>query len=156
MKLQERKYSCGAANVRCALYVLGHKRLSEATIRKKCGTTPDGTDEFDILRGIKAYGHRARECKFSSGKEAWHWLRATLGRGKVVLMCTDNEGHWVTAVGRLGGRIWIYDPDSTTPPRQRRYSTLELVSKEELTSRWGNPIEGQASKFVYYAICVTG
>lgn len=155
MKLQERKYSCGAAAVRAALYTLGHKKLSEAAIRKRSGTTPEGTDEEGIIKAIESYGHRAKEYEFSSAKEAWNWLKGTLGHGRPVLICSDEWRHWIAALGRLGGKIWIFDPDSTTPPRRRRYSGLELMSETELSSRWGNPIEGQENRFAYYAICVT-
>lgn len=153
MKLQEKKYSCAAASIRAALYSLGHN-VSESAVRTVSGTDKSGTDEIGILKAIRRYGHTAREYQFHSYKEAWEWLKQALHMGRPVLMCSDNWNHWVTAIGRYGAKVWIFDPDSTTKKRRNRYSGLELYSKNNWMRRWKKYNRSQ-KKYTYYAICIT-
>lgn len=149
MELQERLYSCGPAAVRSALYVLGHK-TSEAAIRRQAGTTPDGTDERGIIRAIHHYGHKTREHHTEAIKVAWDWLKTELRRGRPVLLCVDKWDHWVSAIGTLGSKVLIFDPDSSMG-QKRKYSGIKLYSEHELGSRWKYMGEGRGC---YYSISV--
>lgn len=152
MKLQERMFSCGPAAVRAALYVLGH-RVSEATLRKRAGTTPEGTDEKGLMRAIRSYGHKPKEYQSESRRASWAWLKGALGRGKPVLLCVDQWDHWVAAVGRLGGKVLIFDPDSS-PGRRKKYSGLEVYTEQELWIRWMYEDE-DSNKCIYYGVSIT-
>lgn len=151
MKLQERKFSCGPAAIRAALYVLGHN-LSEVALRKRAGTTSEGTDEKGVMRAIRCYGHRPREYQAESRKVAWGWLKSVLGRGKPTLLCVDQWDHWVAAVGRLGGKVLVFDPDSSSG-RRKKYSGLEVYTEQELGARWCYYEDN--GKHIYYAISIT-
>jgi len=153
VKLQERKFSCGPAAVRAALYVFGHNNISEATLRRMAGTTSEGTDERGFMRAIRSYGHKPKEYQAESRKAAWAWLKGTLGRGKPVLLCVDQWDHWVTAVGRLGGKVLVFDPDAS-PGRRKRYSGLEVYTELELAQRWIYEDE-DTGHHVYYAVSIT-
>lgn len=152
MELQQRLFSCGPSAVRAALYVLGHN-VTEASLRKWAGTTPDGTDESGMMRAIKHYGHTTKEYQEESRKRAWGWLKQTLGRGRPVLLCVDGWDHWIAAVGRLGGRVIIFDPDSN-PARRKKYSGLAVYNEQELGYRWGN-LNEETGRSNYYAISIT-
>jgi ABC-type bacteriocin/lantibiotic exporter with double-glycine peptidase domain len=150
VELQERKFSCGPAACRAALYVLGHN-VTEAALRKYAGTTPEGTDEKGIMRAINHYGHRTKEFQAESLKHSWSWLKKALGQGKPVLLCVDQWDHWIAAVGRLGGKIIIFDPDSSQG--RKKYSGLKVYNEHDLGKRWKfTETTGSSS---YYAISIT-
>lgn len=149
MELQERLYSCGPAAVRAILYILGHN-ATEAAIRKRSGTTPEGTDEKGIIRAIHHYGHKTKEYQSETRKVSWGWLKTELGRGHPVLLCANNWGHWLAAVGLLGGKVIIFDPDSS-PGKKRRYSGISLFTEADLGPLWRHVEDGHGQ---YYAITV--
>jgi ABC-type bacteriocin/lantibiotic exporter with double-glycine peptidase domain len=151
VKLQERGYSCGPAALRAALYVLGHN-LTESALRRRAGTTTWGTDEKGIVRAVNYYGHGSREYNSESIKRSWSWLKNTVGRGKPVLLCVDGWSHWVAVVGKLGGKLLVFDPDSTGG-RRKRYSGLEVFNEHDLGTRWRYDDE-ETGRSNYYAIAV--
>lgn len=152
MELQERKYSCGPAALRAALYVLGHN-LTEPSLRRRSGTTPAGTDEAGIKRAANFYGHSARERSFDSSKKAWAWIKRTISLGKPVIICSDSWEHWMAVVGLFGGRVLVFDPYREQGQR-RRYSGLKVYNEQELASRWGYHDEDTGLSS-YYAIAIT-
>lgn len=152
MELQQRKFSCGPAAARAVLYVLGHHKVTEAALRRWAGTTPDGTDERGMLRAISHYGHKGKEYQAESGKKSWAWLKNILGRGKPVLLCVDEWDHWVAAVGRLGGKVLIFDPDSSGG-RRKKYSGLVVYDEKDLLGRWAYH-DPETNKNAYYGISV--
>ena len=151
MELQERGYSCGPSALRAALYVLGHN-VTEASLRRWSGTTPEGTDEKGIIRAVKHYGHGAREHNSESLKRSWGWLKDTVGRGKPVLLCVDEWNHWIAVIGKLGGKLLVFDPDSS-PGRRKRYSGLEVYSEQDLGMRWRYTDE-DTGRSSYYAVTI--
>ena len=152
MKLQERGYSCGPAALRAALYVLGHN-LTEAALRRRATTTPEGTDEKGIMRAVSYYGHNSTEYSCESIKRSWAWLKNNIARGKPVLLCVDDWNHWIAVVGKLGGKLLVFDPDSS-PGTRKRYSGLKIYNEQELGYRWRctDTTTGRSS---YYAIAVS-
>jgi ABC-type bacteriocin/lantibiotic exporter with double-glycine peptidase domain len=135
------------------LYVLGHN-VTEAAIRRVAGTTPkDGTDEKGLIRAINHYGHSTKEFKDQSGKRAWGFIKSSLSRGRPVLLCVDGWGHWVAAVGSLGGKVLVFDPEKI-PGKRYKYSGLRVYNEEQLRSRWGFVDDGD-TKNTYYSIIIT-
>lgn len=151
MERQQRGFSCGPAAARAALYVLGHT-VTEAALRRWAKTTTYGTDESGMLRAIAHYGHKGREYQADSSKRSWGWLKQTLGRGRPVLLCVDQWDHWVTAVGRLGHQVLIFDP-LPSEGRRKKYSGLEVYSEQEFISRWAYEDE-ESGKRTFYGISV--
>lgn len=154
MERQERRFSCGPSALRAALYVLGHT-VTEAALRRRAGTTKEGTDERGMMRAIAHYDHRGREYQVESGRKAWNWLRSTLGRGRPAILCTDNWDHWMAVVGRLGGRLLVFDPEKPNngSTRRRQYSGLEIYTEIDLLARWAY-VDEDTNKKYYYAISV--
>ena len=150
MRLQERKYSCGPAALRAALYVLGHN-VTEAALRRRAGTTPEGTDERGIRRAVHHYGHTTREHYFNSSRKAWGWLKRTLATGRPVLICSDSWEHWMAVVGVFGGKVLVFDPYKPAGGRQK-YSGLKVYNEADLTSRWVYLEEEDGN--IYYSISI--
>ena len=153
MKLQERLFSCGPAAMRAALYVLGHKKISEATLRRRAGTTPEGTNEIGLMRAIRSYNHKPKEYQSSARTSSWAWVRNCLKKGKPVLLCIEQWEHWVAAVGLIGGDVLVFDPDSSSG-RRKRYSGLEVYNEMELAKRWVY-IDEDTEEHIYYGISIT-
>lgn len=151
MELQEKKFSCGPSALRAALYMMG-RTVTEAALRKWAGTTPDGTDERGMLRALSHYGVRGKEHQLESAKESWKWLRRKLSRGRPVILCVDSWQHWLTVVGTIGGKVLVFDPDSTGN-RRKKYSGLRLYTETELAARWAYSDE-ETKRNVYYGIVV--
>lgn len=149
MELQERKYSCGPAALRAALYVLGHN-ITEASLRRRAGTTTWGTDEKGIKRAVAHYGHSTRENHFSSHRKAWAQLKKTVSMGRPVLICSDSWEHWLAIVGVFGGKVIVFDP-YREPGQRRRYSGLKVYNEAELISRWGYT---EGTETVYYSLSI--
>jgi len=152
MRLQERGYSCGPAALRAALYVLGH-RLTEAALRRHATTRPEGTDEKGIMRAVSHYGHRPREYTSDNRKKSWAWIKDNVGRGRPVLICSDSWNHWIAVVGRLGGKLLVFDPDSSNG-RRKRYSGLEIYNEHDLSERWVY-VDEETGETSYYGISIT-
>ena len=153
MQFQERLFSCGPAAVRAALYVLGHNNISEATLRRRAGTTPEGTNEQGLMRAIRSFNHKPKEYQSESRRASWSWLKTCLSKGKPVLLCVDQWDHWVAAVGTLGGKVLIFDP-GIPPGRRKKYSGLEIYNEQELHPRWGYEDE-DTDKTIFYGVSIT-
>lgn len=136
--VQKSGFSCGAACLRNALQILG-RIVDENEVRRRARTTPqDGTSETDLIRAMRAYGYRAREGRFTDRRAdadaAWDWLLSELDAGRPVILNVDNLSHWVLAVGRLGDKVAISDPQRVgriVPGR-----VLKLYGRRTLMKRW--------------------
>ena len=113
MKYQQRPYWCGPASIQSALRCYG-VRVGQGRIAKLCGTTADGTDDEEMLRGILALGYEADPYNTDVWNEAINWLDNKMMLGTPVLLCIDSWEHWVCIVGSLGYqgamRYCIFDP----------------------------------------------
>lgn len=158
-EVQKAGFSCGAACLRNALQILG-RSCDEEDVRRRARTTPqDGTSERDLIRAIHSYGHRSREGRWSRRREdakaAWSWLLTELDAGHPVILNVDNLTHWVLAVGRLGDRVAISDPQRGG--RTVKGRVVKLYSRRTLLKRWwcnaGRLVAlGQASEFYGVAL----
>ncbi len=150
MELQEKAYSCGPAALRAALYVHG-KKATEAMVRRWAGTTTDGTDEEGLKKAITHYKLRHKELKTYSVREAIDLLKKNLRKGVPVVLCVDKEGHWITAVGMLGKKIIVFDPEPSWTGYRPKYSGLKLYLPTDLAHRWAAP---EDDSYIYYGIAV--
>ncbi|OGH89742.1 MAG: hypothetical protein A2469_02540 [Candidatus Magasanikbacteria bacterium RIFOXYC2_FULL_40_16] len=145
-ELQKKNYSCGPATIRFDLYMSGIE-VSESSIRKLAKTTKKGTNAKGIIRALKRFGKKTKKIQVFSPTQAWRRLLSCLNKGKTVFLCCDDENHWVLAVGGFAGKIWVFDPDSTSRKSRRRYCALELYSKKALIRRWGCVYESGEESF---------
>lgn len=109
MKRQIYKWSCGSSAVRNVMRVFGD-RVGEDVIIGRVGTTKDGTDDFQIVEGLRSFGYDVTEHSFDDKKEAWVWLHTELVSGHAVVLAVDCWEHWVVAHGSMGERVSVFDP----------------------------------------------
>lgn len=148
MRTQLRDWSCGAAALVNASLTLG-KTVSEGKVRKLAGTTrEDGTDERGIIDAARALGLTATPSSSSDSTAAWAVVRANLLDGRPCLLCIDNWGHWVTAIGIVGERVIIADPAETV--RNSRENGIHVLRKTKLLKRWRH----KAEETPYFSIAI--
>lgn len=110
MRFQSHQSSCGPASVANALLALGIVR-SEQECGTLCKTTVDGTTPLGITRGLRQVpGIEPSPIRETRADVALLRLAALLRGGRPAILCVDNFGHWVAAVGMLGDRFLIADP----------------------------------------------
>lgn len=147
MELQEKSYSCGPAALRAVLYVYG-KKATEKMIRRWARTTPEGTDEEGLKNAIAHYKFRHVEHNYSGAREATDWLKKSLRKGVPAVLCVDKESHWVAAVGMLGKKIIVFDPEPSWTGYRPKYSGLKLYLPTDLAHRW------VSAEGTYYSLAV--
>lgn len=147
MRYQNLAWSCGPASLVNAARSLG-KRIAESRIRKLSGTTKDGTDEHGLMNAARSLSLTATPHWSSSDSTAWAFIRANVLDGRPCLLCIDNWGHWVTAIGMIGDRIIIADP--TSAKSNQKENGIYSFSRKDLKKRWKHRSEEEP----YYAIAV--
>ncbi len=150
MRFQSTAASCGPACLRNALLCHGVIR-SEAELETLTGcTATDGTSPKGILRALASISQEHPQVKPGVISEsrpdvAILKLVAALTSGHVVIMCVDNEDHWVVGFGLLGSgasvTIHVSDPADS--------EMVEHMAPSDLLRRW----EGQGRK-PYFGVIV--
>ncbi len=136
--VQKSRFSCGAACLRNALQVLG-RSVTEHEVRRRARTTPHGgTSEHDMIRAIHSYGYRARVGRWANRVEdraaAWKWLCDELDAGHPVILNVDDLSHWVLAVGRMGNKVAVSDPQRSRGIVPGR--VVKLYGRRTFLKRW--------------------
>lgn len=111
MRRQTSDHDCGPTAIANA-FEFHHKRIGLRGLRDLVGTTaetPEGGDEHDIMRALLAYGSDVDEHASGDARRAWVWLLESLDADRPVLLCLDRWEHWVTAIGRAGRQVVVYD-----------------------------------------------
>jgi ABC-type bacteriocin/lantibiotic exporter with double-glycine peptidase domain len=142
VKKQSKNYWCGIASIANALEVLGIRR-SQREIAKLCDVNAEhGTDETEMKRALLANLMTVDEWHGTDEAEAMYWLMTSLTPyGAPVILCVDNDEHWVTVIGTCGKRLIVFDPS--------RNHGIEVHDASTLAARWVN------SDGVYYGIGVS-
>lgn len=133
MRFQSTAANCGPAAVRNALMALGIAR-SEEEIETLTGTTAaDGTGPKGILRALHAIlPTPPGQINETREDVAILKLLAALNAGHPVVCCVDQDEHWVSAVGTLGGNILLV-ADSADNELILSYSPTNFLA------RWAGP-----------------
>ena len=129
MRLQDSQANCGPSAARNALKALGMDRsIPELETLFKTDAT-NGTSAANVVKGLKKLDDLQPQVIEESRPEVAHLLLAhVLHRGRPVLLCVDGWGHFVAAIGLLGGRVLVADSADS-----------ELVlsyTMEEVMERW--------------------
>lgn len=134
MRYQQLSWSCGPGAIVCAARAVG-LRLAERRVRRACGSTrKDGTDDFQMVEGIRSVGMTAEELLSGDRRAAWAFVRSSVAGGKSVVVCVDGWKHWAAVVGTIGDRALLADPTYTV--RNRRENGVHSLSRSELLRRW--------------------
>lgn len=132
MRFQTQKSHCGPAALVNALRCLDEV-YEVGEVVQACRTTDDGTDPKNLRLAIRRLGFRDRRILFYNNEDAWHALRQAL-RNWPVILCVDKEKHWVTAIGKVGKRINIFDPGRWG--WNKKEHGILVLSRERLIKRW--------------------
>lgn len=110
MRMQSSQANCGPYALHNALWALGIKRSAdECEVLCRTNAT-EGTYTTALMKAINTI--RGTKCKEITGKsllEAMWYLTEALRGGRPVILCVDDEGHYITAVGLLGDRVLVAD-----------------------------------------------
>lgn len=130
VRAQRKGYWCGIASIANALEVLGIRR-TQRSIAKLCDVRPEvGTDETEMKRALLANGCDVDEWSDTSMYHALMWAGGCVDSGRPVILCVDNDEHWVTVIGLCGTRFIVFDPS--------RNSGIEIHEESSLAARWVN------------------
>lgn len=140
MYYQERDYWCGPCSVQNAADWFGIE-TSQEKIAEAMGTTEEGSDESDIMKGLDYLGLEYRPVYFDRVTLAKNWLPMT---STPLLLCIDNWEHWVCVLHRGIDLYRFMDGQNKEDPRS--FS----VGPSFITSRWG--VRFSSSLIKFYAI----
>jgi ABC-type bacteriocin/lantibiotic exporter with double-glycine peptidase domain len=130
VKRQAKSYWCGLASIANALEVLGIRR-SQREIDRLCHVSPEaGCDEVEMKRALLANGCDVDEWPGIDCDTALRWVDGCMGDGMPVILCVDDDEHWVTVIGTCGPRYIVFDPS--------RNAGIEVHSPPSLAARWVN------------------
>lgn len=142
---QETKFSCGPASIRNSLIALGYL-FSERRIRELTHSDRiNGTSEKRICRALKQLGFKFKT--FQNRSEAAFKQRVVynLKKDNKLILLTDHEDHWISAVEYENKYITVIDPEQK---RVRKYLTPRSLGK------WCLNYNKRNSETYYYGIII--
>ena len=101
-KIQSKKEWCGPAAVQSAFRRYGVKH-SQKKIAKLGGTDKHGSDQFTIMRAIRALGSHYVEFETDCPNKARRWLQ--LAYAVPLILCVDRWRHCVVSVRLCRQRV---------------------------------------------------
>lgn len=132
MKYQQLPYSCGPASIVNALRCFGIRK-AEKTIRKTSNTNiKNGTSEDDMIRVLTDLGFDVNKHEQGQYAKAWKWLHNRLKDGNPVIISVRNWSHYVAAIGIIGDKIIIADPDYGN----KKENGVLVLNKRRLKKFW--------------------
>ena len=146
VRYQQRPWSCGAAALVNAGRVLG-VRFSERTVRRLCGMTEDGTDEFGIISAARELGLTTAPLETANPLSAFSVVHSNVVAGRPTILCVDNNSHWVCVSSAAGERVGLVDSANTR--RNKSENGVHFLGRRELLRRWKCRLNG-----MHYAIVV--
>lgn len=119
------------ASIANALEVLGIRR-SQREIARLCDVSPEaGCNETEMKRALLANGVQVDEWTSNNNHVSDEWLYLHVGNRGPVILCVDDDDHWVTVIGHCGGEWYIlFDPS--------RNQGVEIHTGRSLCQRWAN------------------
>jgi len=136
MKFQKAIGYCGPASIQNALRCFGVKVSQEkvfALLEIPENERGEGIDEKDIMFALMSLGFSPVRFESENKKSAINLLREYVQQSPAIL-CTMDEQHWVVAIGTIGERIIVIDPNKTV--RNQIESGILVMSPRELLNTW--------------------
>ena len=109
--------TCGQRSLIHALLLLSHP-ISEKEAFRACGVTrketnEHGTDEKELIRAIKFFGHSYSVLDTWSRKTARQFIDKHLDAGSPIIISVDNIQHWAVLARREKDKYsWIDSADN--------------------------------------------
>jgi hypothetical protein len=116
MRLQPDGYSCGVDAVVNACLALGHDHTGQRDQIELWARTSSrkGTDEKGIIAALSRLGYSASQMTtVDDGEVLWSYVCSSLSRGEAVVLCVDDDEHWIAVIGLLGARVIAFDSQRT-------------------------------------------
>ena len=121
---QSTSFSCGATALKNCLTALGIVS-SEETIREQAGTTKaKGTSPEGLKKAIKYYDCEYDEIKTENPSAFLVRLARGLKKGKVFIVLTDHEEHWISLIEYKARKFVTIDPE------EKQYLEKHLTGKQ--------------------------
>jgi len=142
---QQTAFTCGPASIRNCLLAMGYI-YSERKIRELASCDREnGTSEKKIKRALKTLEFECKE--FHNRSEAAFKQRViyNLKKGNKIILLTDHEDHWISAVEYDHRHITIIDPE------QKRIK--KVLTPKELC-KWCLNFNKRTRETYYYGIII--
>ncbi|MCI0448301.1 MAG: cysteine peptidase family C39 domain-containing protein [Chlorobi bacterium] len=142
---QETKFTCGPASVRNSLLAMGYA-FSERRIRELAGSDREkGTSEKKIKKALKHLGFRYKEFYNKTESAFKQRVKYNLKKGNKLVILTDHEDHWVSAIDYENKYVTVIDPE------QKRVK-IHLTPKA--LSKWCLNFNKRTKNTYYYGIII--
>lgn len=139
MKFQKDDYSCGVFAVLNGARAMG-VRLSERAIRAHTATKKDeGTSNYGILNALERLGFEGRDFLLPQ-EDAYQKVHDSVASGSSVLLCVEEENHWVAVVGTCGKKVVTFD--SWKSKANQAEAGVDVWDKRSL-KYWWTPAGGK-------------
>jgi len=110
-------------------------RISQVRIAAACKTSlEEGTDEPEMIEGIRHFNFTAIKYETSDPIAAWSWVLESLRNERPVIICTLNWRHWVVAGALLGNKVMVVDP--TKEKFNLEENGIAFQNKKDFMKRW--------------------
>lgn len=141
MRFQRKEGLCGPTCVVNALECLG-LQASMKKVRADAGAnTKEGAEEHGLKQALSRAGAQFQEL--SAGfDEAYVDLHYHLEHGGPAIILVERGDHWVNAIGILGPRIVVFNPDDVENPENKAAHGIQVLTKRQLKKFW-TPYDGK-------------
>lgn len=144
MQLQSTPHGCGPAAIVNALEALG-KYTTQDAVARLARTDAEGTDERGAKRALRLLGFVPQDLVTASRAAAWYQVCGALLMGYPCLLAVDNDSHWITAIGLLGGLVLVLDSADG--------GLVQSLDQRSLLARWGSRPTRKIPS-IFYAIAI--
>lgn len=103
---QKDDFSCGKACVQMVLYHFKVRPLSN--LQRLLKTNENGTYQKNIIHAIKKHGLKIRIVQ---SKRIYVSARKDLAKGCLLILCVDDNLHWIVVRKMTKKTVYIADPD---------------------------------------------
>jgi len=141
---QNDRWRCAAISVYNALHLLGDFSNSLKKIVRACNTNGDGTDDYELLRGIQRLGYKGvmKQVKIKNRDDIegiFTWIDKQQSKGRPIILCCVDFDHWVTLYGRHSNRYIIMDPmngNKYEEATKKQLTVYSIYVDEDNEEKW--------------------
>lgn len=142
-------YTCGSTALVNVMKDFGIE-LTEKYIRRLLGTDRSGTTEDDLLRVSEDFDFITKEVKSKSIAVFKRKLVKDLKEGNKLIMCVDNNSHWISVLEYKDRRIKLVDSRYKDDLGKK---IVQWLTVKQLTDRSHNfDLETNVKEFYYIAL----
>lgn len=137
---QPNDWTCGPFALKHALVTLGKLADESAISQVAHPHWWAGTDEVKLARAARAFECDLPFIRRTDPDRAHASLVSHLRKGRPVILCVDEWGHWITVVCHEDGRFVVIDSRDTP--------VLQVLTWPQLRNRWRHYDEAESGQFL--------